>query len=392
MRPKMPIFAVQAESQEEHPNRDPQRRLRLDLLVNVISPYRIPVYNCLAESSDFRVLYSGAESNRAGWEDELRRRARFEFKKAAGWMVRIRKGKSDQGVFDYRHIHFNPGFFFDLWRRGPDAVISNELGARTLVALLYGFIRRRPVWVWWGGTLHSERAPTRGQRIVRRLLIPRIKHWISYGEAATEYLLSKGVPRGSIVQIQNCVDFSSFSPEGAAALDVKPKPVLLHVGQYIGRKGIDEYLASAARVKAKGHRFSLLFIGSGPEEERLKATASSQGLDHVTFLKPRPSDQMAEVYRSADALVFPTKEDIWGLVVNEAILCGLPVLSSVYGGVTRELVPPENAFDPLDPEDFDRGLELAVTGRLKPSARGLMRTPQEVAEQIVSDVRHACSY
>lgn len=368
----------------------PHGRLHVALLTNVISPYRLPVYNRLADAFDLTVLMSGKESNRPGWDDEIRPKARFPYRRAFGWTLRVPKGKSAEGVFDYRYIHINPWLWIDLARLRAQAVITNELGFRTLSALFYGLVFRKPVWVWHGGTHHTERNLSFGQRLVRACMMPFIKHWIAYGEAAADYLVSKGVKRERIVQIQNCVDDTAFSPDGPRAFDLSPKPVLLHVGQYIGRKGIDELLESAGRIAKNAPPFTLLFIGRGPEEDRLKQKAQFLGLAHVEFVPPKPSTEMAKVYRSADALVFPTKEDIWGLVVNEAILCGLPVLSSVWGGVTQELVPEENRFDPNDPEAFDRMLTKAAEGKLAASDRGAMLSPDEVSNRIIDDVKRTC--
>jgi glycosyltransferase involved in cell wall biosynthesis len=195
----------------------------------------------------------------------------------------------------------------------------------------------------------------------------------------------------SIVQIQNCVDSTQFGESVTPAFDYRPKPVLLHVGQYIGRKGLDELLESAARLRARGLEFTLVLIGRGPEEARLKERAASLGLRNVHFLPPRPSTEMPSVYRSADALIFPTKEDIWGLVVNEAILCGVPVLSSTHGGATQEIAPRENWFDPNDPEAFDVGMARAIEGKLKHANPRSLLTPGQVAERIFDDVARICA-
>jgi len=83
------------------------------------------------------------------------------------------------------------------------------------------------------------------------------------------------------------------------------------------------------------------------------------------------------VYRSGDVLVFPTIEDVWGLVANEAILSGIPVLCSQYAGCAEELIPPENIFNPRDQEQFKQKLRAAVGGRIaRPDPSRLRTTPQ----------------
>ena len=92
---------------------------------------------------------------------------------------------------------------------------------------------------------------------------------------------------------------------------------------------------------------------------------------------------MPAVYRSADVLVLPTLEDVWGLVANEAMLCGLTVLCSKYAGCARELFPPQNVFDPDNAEEFTRKLREAVQGQLVASdCSRLKTTPQILADLI----------
>ena len=96
---------------------------------------------------------------------------------------------------------------------------------------------------------------------------------------------------------------------------------------------------------------------------------------------------MTAVYRSGDVLVFPTLDDVWGLVVNEALWSDLPVLVSVYAGCARELVAPESTFDPMDPADFAMKLTRAVTAQLPRPDRTLLRRHGEVSGIILQELQ-----
>jgi glycosyltransferase involved in cell wall biosynthesis len=154
----------------------------------------------------------------------------------------------------------------------------------------------------------------------------------------------------------------------------------------IGRKGVKLLLEAAARVQGMGHRFSLLLVGDGPETAALKLHAERLGLANVYFQPAQPPASMPAVYRSANALIFPTLKDPWGLVVNEALWSDLPVVASIYAGCTSEIVPAGNRFDPLDPRDFDRVLVKAVTGQLKPPDTSVLLPCTRVAEIISQDI------
>lgn len=360
-------------------------RPKLAILANILAPYRLPIYRRLGKTFDLTIYLSNEEHNRETWKGLDARLTAEGVRIKRSWGVTF-SGQKGKG-FDFWHLHFNPGYLIDLWKDRPDAVITIEMGFRTLMALLYGSLFRKPVWVWWGGTLHTEysRGPVR--RVLRWLIARWAKRWISYGQTSTEYLVSLGIPRERILQIQNCVDEELYTRPVQPALNLQPRPVLLYMGQMIGRKGVRLLLEAAARLQQEGWTFTLLLVGSGPEKESLEAYVRELGLTNVHFHPAQPPERMPAIYRSADCLVFPTLEDVWGLVVNEAMWSGIPALVSVYAGCAPEIVPPENRFDPLNPEDFDRALRLAVMGKLSPPDTSRLKTCKQVADMIVSDIR-----
>jgi glycosyltransferase involved in cell wall biosynthesis len=344
------------------------RKPRLALLVNVVAPYRVAVYRALAARFDMHLVVSGAEGNRSTWDDA--RRSLPELRVSRAWGLTLRwNARGRAGVFDHRYLHLNPGYLTSLLRIRPDVVVSNELGARTLCALLYGALFRAPVFVWWGGTPHTERGRGRVKRTLRRVLAGWVRHWISYGNTSSEYLAQLGVPRERIVQIQNCVDETLYRRPVAAALELPVRPVFLFVGQLIERKGVGALLRAAARQQRAGREFSLLLVGDGPERERCEQAIAELGLRNVTLLGGQPPARMPAVYRAADVLVFPTAEDVWGLVVNEALWSGRDVIASKHAGCAPELLPQDHVFDPDDDDSFDAAWRGAFERRLSPVDR-----------------------
>lgn len=237
-----------------------------------------------------------------------------------------------------------------------------------------------------GGTSHTERGRVTVKRLIRKFLARRVPRWISYGRTSTAYLTSLGVPRDRILQVQNCIDETHFSVEVQPLLELHPKPVILYVGQMVARKGVDRLIEAAASIQREGLQFSLLLVGDGPESERLKRYADELGLTHVYFLPTQPYEVMPSVYRSADCLVFPTLEDVWGLVVNEALWSGIPVACSIYAGCAEELVPERNRFDPINHQDFVRVMRMAVNRELVPPDTSRLLPSAVVAQMIQDDI------
>lgn len=360
----------------------PQRKRRVALLVNMISPARIPIYSGLAEHFDLLILHGGMERNRDSWTEMERAVPNARVVRAWGWQLAV--PRREKGfVFDWRYVHITPGYIQHLLSFDPEILVSGEMGLRTLIALTYGTLFRRPVWVWWGGTLHTERRLGVVRRITRAVIRRWARRWISYGQTSTEYLRSLGIALDRILQIQNGVDEQLFSSEAPPAFAISPRPVLLYVGQFITRKGVGALLGTAGALQQEGLEFSLLLVGSGPDKTALQQLVEAARLRNIHFFPPRRPAEMPSVYCSADALIFPTLEDVWGLVANEAMLCGLPVLCSKFAGCATELFTPENVFDPQNPSEFKAKLQQAIEGRLaKPDRSRLKPTPQVVTQFI----------
>lgn len=360
------------------------RKTRLSILVNTIAPYRLPLYASLAQQFETVVLHGGMEPNRQ-WS--FRSGASFDSRQVRTWQVPRRKRTGTDGVCDVSYVHLNFGLLWEIPRSRPDVLLSNELGLRTVMALLYARTTRVPLWVWWGGTLHSERNICRSRRVLRWCLTRSIDRWVSYGATSTEYLQTLGVAREDILQIQNCVEQERFLSAPKVASDWFPNddwPVLLYVGQMIERKGVHKLIEACGRLQARGRTCTLVMVGSGCEFETLMDLARQHKLEHFHVLPEQPQAVLNQIYRRATALVLPTLEDVWGLVVNEALWAGCPVLCSTYAGCAPEIVPQSNVFDPMSPESFDAALERVFDGTLAPAAASvpLLRTHQQVSADL----------
>lgn len=359
--------------------------MKVALLVNMIAPARIPVYSGLASRFELLVLHGGSESNRDSWRDMEKALPGAQVIKAWGWQISIPRRQNGR-VFDRRYIHITPGFLWHLLRYQPDVVITNEMGFRTLTALFYGSIFRKPVFVWWGGTTHTERDIGLVKRSLRALVSRWARRWISYGKTSTEYLRTLAIPRDRIMQIQNAVDEQRFTANVEPAFSLPTKPVVLYVGQFIARKGVELLLTAAAALQRDGVIFSLLLVGNGRDKLQMEKRAKDLQLNNVHFHAALPPEKMPAVYRSADVLVFPTLEDPWGLVANEAILSGVTVMCSRYAGCAEELFSAENIFDPENIPEFAEELRAAVLGKLPAPEPVRLKSTSQIVHALVEAV------
>jgi len=360
-------------------------RRKLALLTNMIAPYRLPMLSALGEQFDLLVLHGGREANRDSWGNAENTLSNAKAVRAWGWQIPF-KQKLNGRVFNERSFHITPGFIWHLLRFQPDAVISNEMGFRTVLSLAYGTVFRKPVWISWEGTRHSERNVDSLRKAVRKIITFWADRWITCGITSTEYLLDLGVKREKIFQSQNSVDEEQFKRVAEPAWAFQPRPVVLYVGRFVELKGVRLLLDAVATLQRAGREFSLIMVGEGREKQALEQRAADLGLKNVHFQPVQPPEKMPSVYRSADLVVFPTLQDVWGFVAHEAVLSGVTVLCSKYAGCAAELFPPENIFAPDDSGEFVEKLGAAIGGQLPKADPTQLKPTECLGRELVNEL------
>jgi glycosyltransferase involved in cell wall biosynthesis len=118
-----------------------------------------------------------------------------------------------------------------------------------------------------------------------------------------------------------------------------PPRYLLFVGRLVPEKGIDDLMhAYEALDGSLKSELSLVIVGDGPLRRDLKSRAAQLARGSVKIAGFVQRDELAAYYAFAEMFVFPTYTDTWGLVVNEAMACGLPVIASSAAGCVADLV------------------------------------------------------
>ncbi len=118
-------------------------------------------------------------------------------------------------------------------------------------------------------------------------------------------------------------------------LGIEDKVTFITVGQFIHRKGFDLLLDAWAKTK---HKAQLYIIGGGPLEDEYLKTIADTALENVHIIGFKKPHDLKKYYAASDVFVFPTREDIWGLVVNEALANALPTISSNKCTAGNELI------------------------------------------------------
>jgi glycosyltransferase involved in cell wall biosynthesis len=243
-------------------------------------------------------------------------------------------------------------------------VISLQLGFRTLQAALYRklFPNTRLI-IWMGLSEHTEKGLPRWRILQRKALLALADAVLVNGASGMNYLIQLGVPRDKIFPLPYCPEIARFL---AVPLDRgHSSKRLLNVGQLTVRKGLGPFLAVLSRWLREHPNQTCEFwlAGDGALREELEKFSATPRLQ-LRFLGNVAYDDLPDLYAKADVFVFPTLADEWGVVVNEALASGLPVLGSLYSQAVEELVEDGVngwTFRPDREEEIYASLDRAMT-------------------------------
>jgi glycosyltransferase involved in cell wall biosynthesis len=319
-------------------HRPPYRVTRVALLTEIPAPYRIPLFNALAQRVDLTVLYLRERNPERPYglhADELRFRSRvlpgLDLTVAGRWVV------------------LNAGVSWAL--RGLGALVLGGWNQPAFwEAMAWGRLRRVPMVAWVESTGRDRR--TGRLEPTKRRLVRNVSRFVVPGTASREYLHTLGVPDERIDDAPNAVDAHLFT-SGTRTRGEGPCR-LLAVGRLAPEKGLDTLLAAA-----DGLPVEIVLAGTGPAEPELRRLAGP----NVRFLGHVDRDGLPALYADADVLVMPSRSDPWGMVLNEAALAGLPLVSTSAAGAAHELIEDGvNGFrvPPDDPEALRAALARLV--------------------------------
>ena len=344
------------------------KKIKVMLITNIISPYRIPLFNSIAGKGvvNFKVVALAEKEENRKWEI-LKDKIKFDYRVLPGWHSFIRRKKREVA------IHINKSVTRILRKYNPDIIITSGYDSLAYwEAFLYCKIFKKKFILWNGTTLLST-ANIKGLRsILKRMIIKGSDRYIAYGTKAKEYLEYFGAKAENIYISTNTVDMEYFQSkvveyrhEDSFMKERKkyPKYLLLYVGQLIRRKGIIQVLRALNILRDPDIGF--IIVGSGPEEKNLKAFCKENKLQNIFFEGFKQQNELSKYYALADVFILPSFEEVWGLVVNEALASGLYVLSSKYAGATYDLIKEGWSGDVFDPHNIEEIVKLIIQAKGK---------------------------
>jgi glycosyltransferase involved in cell wall biosynthesis len=235
-----------------------------------------------------------------------------------------------------------------LRRLAPDALMVlgwNQFG------LLQGWYSawRLQVPLLVRGDSNAKHPRPAWKRAIHRVVLSVPDCFLSVGFSNSRFYLDSGVRGQRIVDAPHFVDNTFFASNAAKVDRVSRRSswgigegdvCILFAGKFEAKKRPFDLLAAMAALPADVRdRTVVLMVGSGALESSLRVQAEISGL-RVVWAGFLNQTEISAAYASADALVLPSDRETWGLVVNEAMACGLPAIVSDQVGCADDLVRP----------------------------------------------------
>lgn len=318
------------------------------LITNIASPYRVDFFSYLQEhypEYGFCVLYTSDRQEGREWDTEQDKIRDSVFLHSRSLTV----GKKGWE----RTIYFPTNPKKTLDEINPDVVVASEYNPAALSALSWCKKHGVPFVHWTDGTLVNERNLNKVQVWSRKKIVSSADSFIASSTKAKEKLEVYGAKLKIFVSSLT-VDLKKYLVKKESS-DTR---TLLTVGGLIERKGIDLLLDA---LSVKPNKYRLWVVGNGPEKEALEQKAKELQID-TTFFGFLQGEELRDVYAKADAFVFPSREDCFGLTPLEAMCASLPIVCSTYADGGYDLVDGNGLLaDPFDKEAFFKAIERVVT-------------------------------
>lgn len=310
------------------------KKSKVVIIHNIVSPHVEPLFQELSKITDLTILYCAQKENNRNWD---KKPIGLRYKILPNFSLKI-KGKD---LFTY---FINPTIIFELNKINPDVVIISgwDLFAYQ-ISFLYCLYKKIKIIIWSGSTNYELSWRRTISLPLVKFMVKNASAYIAYGTRSRDYLIKLGAKRENIFISYNTTNVSNYIND----IDFKErniiktrlgfinKKVILYYGQLIDRKGIDVLVKAFNIIHSKIKNSLLLLIGSGDNVNHIKYLITKLNIDNIVILPDVGDNKMVEYYKIADVFVLPSREEVWGLVVNQAMASSLPVIvsNSVGSGV-----------------------------------------------------------
>ncbi len=326
-------------------------------LTNIPSPYRVDFFNELGKYCRLTVLFERVASSERDESWKQFQTENFEAIFLKGKKIGVAEAfcpsvKQYLKKDTYNHI-----------------VVTNFSDLTGMYAIRYMKKKRIPYEIESDGAFAGSGKGIKEK--IKKYFLSGADRYFSTANEHDKYYLTYGASREKIVRYP----FSSvrdkdilLSPISSSEkellkkeLGILEQKVILAVGQFIRRKGYDSLIKAMAHTSLR--EVGCYIVGGDAPQEYFDLL-KDYGVKNVRFIGFKKKEELKKYYQAADIFVHPTREDIWGLVINEAMANGLPVITTERCIAGLELVEPnKNGF--IVPTEDVEALRSAINVALR---------------------------
>lgn len=304
--------------------------MKVLFITTIPSPYRVAFFNELGKLVELTVLFekAGSDERDQSWKN-------YRFDNFQGIIM--------NGMKTSVNTAFCPEVCKYLSRQWDRIVCCNVATLTGMLAIQTMRQRKLSYWIEGDGAFAKNGKGFKEK--VKRYFISGANGYFSTSEEHDKYYLAYGGDRSKIHRypftsiskqyIENAQICDGFRQEHVKSrsilreysrnkISAEEEIVVLTVGQFIHRKGFDILLKAASKLPKN---IGFYFVGGEPSGEYI-AIQKQYNLYNVHFVGFKESLELSDYYRAADFFVLPTREDIWGLVINEAMAHSLPIITT----------------------------------------------------------------
>ncbi len=349
-------------------------RIRLLFYWSTMGPYHFARMEAVAKVGEVDLLVvEGTSLDDHGWERRERPRS-FELRTLSHELSSpqvLRRAKSGlcQAISEFR----------------PDVIVTSGYAELALRRMALKAKRQGTRVLFWSESTAFDKPRYPWKEWLKGYMVRQYDGALVAGTPHKRYAVQLGLSESQVEIVGGVIDNALFSRGAqtarASANDLRatlglPEGYFLYVGRFLPQKNLRRLLQAYGtyrRGSARGQTLDLVLVGGGPEEEAMRRIVTSEETPGVHFLGIRQIDELPTFYGLASWFILPSISEPWGLVVNEAMASGLPVLVSNRCGCVEDLVQ-----DGVNGLVFSPDSEEAVAAALRQAAE----MPREARERM----------
>jgi len=309
--------------------------MKLCFLSVMPSPYMEDLFEALNEASGIKiqVLYETMAVQDTHWGN----RDLPDYAKLIG---------SCSSTPPHRRFTYNSAITTDLLQADADLYIVQGYSSLTDQAAFRWLIKHQKRWGFWGERPGLRKRGWLGRMLRERAMRPVLESAdgiVGIGKLAVEKYqerLTRNIPVVNIPYLCRLDQFMEAADQHHNLESSRDESsiTILYCGQLIHRKGLDTLLLAFQSLHSQHDNLKLLLVGTGPDEEKLKSMLSETEREAVEFTGFQSVDALPGLFASSDIFVLPSRHDGWGVVVNQALAAGLPIICSDQVGAGYDLI------------------------------------------------------